>query len=113
MGVPFNRTPEGLLDFRRFGGTRTTAPRSPARRRASSSLYALDEQVRRWEARGHASRKFERQEFLGVVLDDAGTLPRARRAWTSTTMEIQRLPGDAVMLAPAGPARSSARARTR
>src|SRR6204780_2434162 len=21
MGVPFNRTPEGLLDFRRFGGT--------------------------------------------------------------------------------------------
>ena len=30
MGVPFNRTPEGLLDFRRFGGTLHTAPPSPA-----------------------------------------------------------------------------------
>jgi len=30
MGVPFNRTPEGLLDFRRFGGHSTTVPHSPA-----------------------------------------------------------------------------------
>ena len=29
MGVPFNRTPEGLLDFRRFGDFYLTAPPSP------------------------------------------------------------------------------------
>src|SRR5262249_222620 len=37
MGVPFNRTPEGLLDFRRFGGTpphRTTSARPPPPRPA-------------------------------------------------------------------------------
>jgi len=34
MGVPFNRTPEGLLDFRRFGGT--SARPSLAQPRASN-----------------------------------------------------------------------------
>ena len=37
MGVPFNRTPEGLLDFRRFGARSINERRSRARRRASSS----------------------------------------------------------------------------
>src|ERR1700692_636108 len=41
MGVPFNRTPEGLLDFRRFGGTlynRTAFAGSPA----AGRLCAMD-----------------------------------------------------------------------
>src|ERR1700744_4693461 len=49
MGVPFNRTPEGLLDFRRFGGTlfhRTAFAGAPT---GQQLLYALDEQVRRYE----------------------------------------------------------------
>lgn len=36
MGVMFNRTPEGLLDFRRFGERSITARRLPERRQASS-----------------------------------------------------------------------------
>jgi len=36
MGVMFNRTPEGLLDYRRFGGTLYTARLLRAQRRGSN-----------------------------------------------------------------------------
>src|SRR5271155_2100602 len=49
MGVPFNRTPEGLLDFRRFGGTLFHRTAFAGATTGQQLLYALDEQVRRWE----------------------------------------------------------------
>src|SRR5215211_9441602 len=49
MGVPFNRTPEGLLDFRRFGGTLHHRTAFAGATTGQQLLYALDEQVRRWE----------------------------------------------------------------
>src|SRR5260370_2065708 len=47
MGVPFNRTPEGLFDFRPFRGNlyHPTALAGPTT--GQQLLYALDEQVRR------------------------------------------------------------------
>ena len=52
MGVPFNRTPEGLLDFRRFGGTLYHRTAFAGATTGQQLLYALDEQVRRYEAEG-------------------------------------------------------------
>ena len=50
MGVQFNRTPEGNLDFRRFGGTLYHRTAFAGATTGQQLLYALDEQVRRHEA---------------------------------------------------------------
>src|SRR5699024_4160135 len=52
MGVMFNRTPEGLLDFRRFGGTQHHRTAFAGATTGQQLLYALDEQVRRYEVEG-------------------------------------------------------------
>src|SRR5260370_18332263 len=49
MGVPFNRTAEGLLDFRRFGGSLFHRTAYAGATTGQQLLYALDEQVRRFE----------------------------------------------------------------
>ena len=71
MGVPFNRTPEGLLDFRRFGGTLYHRTAFAGATTGQQLLYALDEQVRRYEAEGKV-HKFEGWEFLSAVIDAKG-----------------------------------------
>jgi succinate dehydrogenase / fumarate reductase flavoprotein subunit len=71
MGVPFNRTAEGLLDFRRFGGTKYNRSAFAGATTGQQLLYALDEQVRRYEAAGLV-RKFEYWEFLSAVVDETG-----------------------------------------
>ena len=69
MGVPFNRTPEGVLDFRRFGGTLYNRTAFAGATTGQQLLYALDEQVRRYEAEGKVT-KYEGWEFLSAVLDE-------------------------------------------
>src|SRR5699024_11102681 len=69
MGVMFNRTPEGLLDFRRFGGTLYHRTAFAGATTGQQLLYALDEQVRRFEVQGLVT-KYEGWEFLGIVKDD-------------------------------------------
>jgi len=101
MGVMFNRTPEGLLDFRRFGGTQHHRTAFAGATTGQQLLYALDEQVRRHEVAGLVN-KFEGWEFLGVVLDDDG-ICRGVVAQNLTTMEIQSFPADAVIMATGGP----------
>src|SRR5664279_5435111 len=71
MGVPFNRTPEGLLDFRRFGGTLFHRTAFAGATTGQQLLYALDEQVRRYESEGKVT-KYEGWEFLSAVLDGTG-----------------------------------------
>src|SRR5947209_20040344 len=71
MGVPFSRTPEGNLDFRRFGGTKHHRTAFAGATTGQQLLYALDEQVRRREVEGLV-QKYENWEFLSAVLDDAG-----------------------------------------
>ena len=46
MGCPFNRTLEGHLDFRRFGGTLYNRTAFCGASTGQQLLYALDEQVR-------------------------------------------------------------------
>src|SRR2546421_7975953 len=68
MRVPFNRTAEGLLDFRRFGGTLYHRTAFAGANTGQQLLYALDEQVRRYESEDRV-HKFEHWEFLSAVLD--------------------------------------------
>src|SRR5258705_4058262 len=101
MGVPFNRTNEGLLDFRRFGGTLHNRTAFAGASTGQQLLYALDEQVRRYEADGLV-RKFEYWEYLGFIRDDSGAC-RGIVAVDLRTMEIEAFPADAVCLATGGP----------
>src|ERR671913_1136195 len=87
MGVPFSRTPEGLLDFRRFGGTQYHRTAFAGATTGQQLLYALDEQVRRHEVAGLVT-KYEGWEFLGAVVDDDGVC-RGIVAQNLKTMEIK------------------------
>ncbi|MBV9946149.1 MAG: succinate dehydrogenase flavoprotein subunit, partial [Myxococcales bacterium] len=113
MGVPFNRTPEGLIDFRRFGGTLFHRTAFAGATTGQQLLYALDEQVRRWETvdvedeRGERVpgekmvRKFEWWDFLALVLDDAGVC-RGIVAQDLKNTSIRAFRADAVCLASGG-----------
>jgi succinate dehydrogenase / fumarate reductase flavoprotein subunit len=100
MGVPFSRTPEGLLDFRRFGGTLYNRTAFAGATTGQQLLYALDEQVRRYESEGKV-RKFEYWEFLSAVLDSQGVC-RGICAMDLRSMEVVTFPADAVLIATGG-----------
>ncbi|MDC3412575.1 succinate dehydrogenase flavoprotein subunit [Aquibacillus sp. 3ASR75-11] len=101
MGVMFNRTPEGLLDFRRFGGTQHHRTAYAGATTGQQLLYALDEQVRRFEAEGLVT-KYEGWEFLSAVIDEEG-IGRGIITQNIQSHEIQLLKADAVILATGGP----------
>ncbi|MGM9944769.1 MAG: succinate dehydrogenase flavoprotein subunit [Lysinibacillus sp.] len=101
MGVMFNRTPEGLIDFRRFGGTLMHRTAFSGATTGQQLLYALDEQVRSHEVAGLVT-KYEHWEFLGAVLDDEGVC-RGIVAQDLKTEEIRAFRGDAVIMATGGP----------
>lgn len=113
MGVPFNRTPEGLLDFRRFGGTLFHRTAFAGATTGQQLLYALDEQVRRWETTDVTDehgvslpgekmvRKFEFWDFLQAIIDDKGNCVGCV-AQDLKSMQIKHFPGDAVVLATGG-----------
>jgi succinate dehydrogenase / fumarate reductase flavoprotein subunit len=100
MGVPFNRTPEGLLDFRRFGGTLYQRTAFAGATTGQQLLYALDEQVRRYEADGKV-HKYEGWEFLSAVIDSKG-VARGITALDLRTMELRSFAADAIILATGG-----------
>ena len=100
LGCPFNRTHEGNLDFRLFGGTllhRTAFCNSST---GQQLLYALDEQVRRYEAQGRVVRK-EHHEFMRCILDQQG---RARGiiVMDHYDLSLEALKSDTVILATGG-----------
>jgi len=100
MGVPFNRTPEGLLDFRRFGGTLYHRTAFAGATTGQQLLYALDEQVRRFEAEGKVT-KYEGWEFLSAVLGSKGEC-RGICAMDLRSMETRTFPADAIIVCTGG-----------
>ncbi len=100
MGVPFNRTPEGLLDFRRFGGTLYHRTAFAGATTGQQLLYALDEQVRRYESDGKV-KKYEGWEFLSAVLDSKG-VARGITALDLRSMELRSFSADAIIMATGG-----------
>src|SRR5450432_1298188 len=100
MGVPFNRTAEGLLDYRRFGGTLYHRTAFAGATTGQQLLYALDEQVRRHESEGKVT-KFEGVTFLSAVIDDSGVC-RGICAMDLRSMEVTTHAADAVIFATGG-----------
>ena len=100
MGVPFNRTPEGLLDFRRFGGTLYNRTAFAGATTGQQLLYALDEQVRRYESEGRV-KKYEHWEFLSAVLNNEKVC-RGICAMDLRSMEVRTFPADAIIIATGG-----------
>src|SRR5262249_26211653 len=101
MGVPFSRTDEGLLDFRRFGGTLHHRTAFAGATTGQQLIYALDEQVRSHESEGRV-RKFEYWGFLGIAKDGGGRC-RGIAALDLRKMEVQAFPAAAVLMATGGP----------
>ena len=101
MGVPFSRTKEGLLDFRRFGGTLYHRTAFAGASTGQQLLYALDEQVRRYESEGQVT-KYEGWEMLSLVLDDHQVC-RGLIAMNLQTLELKSFAADAVIMATGGP----------
>ena len=131
MGVMFNRTPEGLLDLRRFGGTQKRRTAFAGATTGQQLLYALDEQVRAQEVAGMV-KKYEYWTFVSAIIDDAVSVADANAAGVSTagvagtagdeaaaadnpigickgivaqdlaSMEIRAFPADAVIIATGG-----------
>ena len=101
LGVTFNRTPEGNLDFRRFGGTLYHRTAFAGATTGQQLLYALDEQVRHFEVQGLVE-KMEWHEYLGAVLNDDGRCVGAI-IHNLRSGEIKAEKGDAVILATGGP----------
>ena len=100
LGVTFNRTPEGFRDQRRFGGTLYARTAFAGATTGQQLLYALDEQVRRWEVAGNVV-KHEFWDYLGPILDDQGVC-RGCVAQDMVSMEIRAFPGDALIVASGG-----------
>jgi succinate dehydrogenase / fumarate reductase, flavoprotein subunit len=101
MGVPFSRTKEGLLDFRRFGGTLHHRTAFAGASTGQQLLYALDEQVRKFEVQGTV-RKFEGWEMLSLVMDDHQVC-RGLIAMNLQSLELKAFAADAVIMATGGP----------
>ncbi|TWT69660.1 succinate dehydrogenase flavoprotein subunit [Crateriforma conspicua] len=100
LGVPFNRTGEGFIDRRRFGGTLYKRTAFAGATTGQQLLYALDEQVRRQEAEGMV-RKYEFWDFLRPILDEQGDC-RGIVAQDMVSMEIRSFPADAAVMATGG-----------
>ena len=96
LGVTFNRTPEGFRDRRRFGGTLFKRTAFAGATTGQQLLYALDEQVRRWEV----DRQGQEVRVLGFPRPGPRRqrrLPR-RVGQDLVTMEIRAFPADAVIV---------------
>ena len=100
FGCPFNRTPEGNLDFRRFGGTLYNRTAFCGASTGQQLLYALDEQVRRYETQRQVE-KFENHEFMRLVMDEQG-IARGIVVMDLFNMKLMFLKADAVVMATGG-----------
>lgn len=101
FGCPFNRTPEGNLDFRRFGGTLYNRTAFCGASTGQQLLYSLDEQVRRYEVLGRVE-KFESHEFLRLILDEQG-IARGIVLMDLYDLKLHVLKADTVVIATGGP----------
>lgn len=101
FGCPFNRTQEGNLDFRRFGGTLYNRTAFCGASTGQQLLYALDEQVRRYEAKGMVE-KFENHEFMRLILDEQN-IARGIVFMDLFNLKLDVMKADAVVIATGGP----------
>ncbi len=100
MGCTFNRTPEGNIDFRRFGGTFYNRTAFCGASTGQQLLYSLDEQVRRYEVKGLVE-KFEHHEFMRLILDE-NQIARGIVVQDIYSLNQEVMKADAVVIATGG-----------
>ncbi|MCH9630142.1 MAG: Fumarate reductase flavoprotein subunit [Chlamydiia bacterium] len=100
LGCTFNRTPEGNIDFRRFGGTFYNRTAFCGASTGQQLLYSLDEQVRRYEVEGLVE-KYENHEFMRLVMDEEG-IARGIILQDIMTLQLSIMKADAVVIATGG-----------
>lgn len=100
MGCPFNRTAEGNIDVRRFGGSLYHRTVFCGASTGQQLLYTLDEQVRRYEVAGLV-QKFENHEFMRLCMT-----PEQRACgivyMDLFNLKLEAVPADAVIMATGG-----------
>lgn len=101
FGCPFNRTPSGHLDVRRFGGTLYHRTVFCGASTGQQLLYTLDEQVRRYEVQSLV-QKYENHEFVRLVLDGERKA-RGIVLLNLFNMKLEVLKADVVVVASGGP----------
>lgn len=101
FGCTFNRSPEGNLDFRRFGGTFYNRTAFCGSSTGQQILYSLDEQVRRFEAAGLV-KKYEHHEFMRLIIDPDG-IARGIVMMDLFSMKLEIVKANAVVVATGGP----------
>ncbi|MCW5769502.1 MAG: succinate dehydrogenase flavoprotein subunit [Phycisphaeraceae bacterium] len=99
MGVPFNRTAEGMRDLRLFGGSLFKRTHFAGATTGQQLIYALDEQTRRYESEGKVT-KYEYWEFLWPIIEDARCVGIV--AQDMRTMQVRAFRADAVIMATGG-----------
>ena len=100
FGCTFNRNLEGGLDVRRFGGTTFNRTVYCGSSTGQQLLYALDEQVRRYEVKGLV-QKYEHHEFMRLILDDEG-IARGIVMMDHYNLKLQILKANAVIVGAGG-----------
>ncbi len=100
MGVMFNRTPEGTLDQRLFGGVKNRRTAFAGATTGQQLLYGLDTQVHKYEYQGKV-KKYEGWQFLSAVLDETRRC-RGIVAMDLSSMKVQAFRADVVVMATGG-----------
>lgn len=71
IGCLFNRTQDGEIDFRGFGGSLYKRTAFCNTTTGQQLMYSLDEQVRKYETK-NLIKRYEHHEFLRLIKDDNG-----------------------------------------
>lgn len=100
MGVSFNRTAEGFINFYKSEGERHRRTLFAGESTGKKILMTLDSKVRRYQANNLIER-FEGWEFLSLVLDKKG-ICRGIVAINRKTLELRGFECDAVIFCSGG-----------
>lgn len=71
IGCLFNRTEDGKIDFRRFGGSLYKRTAYCNTTTGQQLMYSLDEQVRKFESK-ELIKRYDHHEFLRLITDENG-----------------------------------------
>ncbi len=100
FGCLFNRTKEGNIDFRRFGGSLYHRTAYCGSTTGQQLVYSLDEQVRKYEEK-KLIKRLEHHEFLKVILDK-NSIACGAVVQDIYNLEIEAIKADCVVIATGG-----------
>ncbi|MFA6118303.1 MAG: succinate dehydrogenase flavoprotein subunit [Parachlamydiales bacterium] len=100
FGCLFNRTKDGSIDFRNFGGSLYKRTAFSDASTGQQLIYSLDEQTRRYEEKKIITR-YEHHEFLKLIKDENGSA-KGIILQDINNLNIFSITADAVVIATGG-----------